>query len=847
MRIARSGTAFAVMIAFIALATTAHADPLKCMRAIAKESAKARAAAVKVLSKCKTGVIQKGVPASLANCPDAKGADKITSANEKMKAKIAKACGGDNKTCEAPPGDGDDALAAIHWANGCPGLEGQCTGIAVNDCNGIGDCLECIGNLQTEQAVDATVFDTFENAAFFPANGADPAKTINKCQITIAKVTSKFLTAKEKILNKCWDAVLKGKYPAGACPDTDPKLGSGKPPASPGDNKSVEGIKKAEQKKIAKICKACGAEGDSDKDGVCDAPSSIAIDDIVETVPYNCMDVTVPPNAVHPAGLDCGAITVTDLQSYVDCLDCVLEFKADCGTHAGVGDDDGDFNYPAECSPNACGNGTLDAGEDCDPPGSTGQCAALGAGNGNEVCTGQCKCQCPDKITFRGDASSANSDLDTGWTGIAHDNKIVSNGDITVHVDSCANPSRPCGVCSFSGPIDNPGADAGSLNDRRCRNDSSVKCTSNGQCSGAGNACVYWFGAPLSLSSGGVATCVTNEVIGALTGTANIETGTSASTLNLTSHVYTGVLTSKPCPKCTDAGGINDGVAGGTCTDGPRAGMTCDANSESPIPAFGRTSLDCPPDSGSNIANLPIALGNSTGTESRSLSAASPDCSAFGFTGFKCPCDTCDDAASTPCSTDADCGGGTCGGLRCLVDAPTPGLPCSSQGTGSDPACCSEPTCTSGTIGTCDRPGEATKPNACSDGQCVSGGGTDDGMCHLAPSDNLCSVETFRSCTGNADCRPPGEGGTCADCAPGMQTCTTKRRECLLGIDDHLATHTGTIDLHGMADTPVADVSHPILASMFCIGPTGSSSVNAVAGLPGLGKLRLNGTAQGLP
>ncbi len=497
--------------------------------------------------------------------------------------------------------------------------------------------------------------------------------------------------------------------------------------------------------------------------------------------------------------------------------------------------------------PDNCGNGTLDAGEDCDPPGSTGQCAALGAGNGNEVCTSQCKCQCPDKVTFRGDASSANSDLDTGWTGIAHDNKIVSNGDITVHIDSCANPSRPCGVCSFSGPIDNPGADAGSLNDRRCRNNSAVKCTSNGQCTGPGNACVYWFGAPLSLSSGGVATCVTNEVIGTLTGTANIETGTSASTLNLTSHVYTGVLTSKPCPKCTDAGGINDGVTGGTCTDGPRAGMACDANSESPIPAFGRTSLDCPPDSGSNIANLPIALGNSTGTESRSLSAASPDCSAFGFTGFKCPCDTCDDAASTPCSTDADCGGGTCGGLRCLVDAPTPGLPCSSQGTGSDPACCSEPTCTSGTIGTCDRPGEATKPNACSDGQCVSGGGTDDGMCHLAPSDNLCSVETFRSCTGNADCRPPGEGGTCADCAPGMQTCTTKRRECLLGIDDHLATHNGTINLHGMADTPVADVSHPILASMFCIGPTGSSSVNAVAGLPGLGKLRLNGTAQGLP
>ena len=41
--------------------------------------------------------------------------------------------------------------------------------------------------------------------------------------------------------------------------------------------------------------------------------------------------------------------------------------------------------------------------------------------------------------------------------------------------------------------------------------------------------------------------------------------------------------------------------------------------------------------------------------------------------------------------------------------------------------------------------------------------------------------------------------------------------------------------------------SRLVSPSMFCIGPVGEPSVNATAGLPGLGKLKLFGTAQGLP
>ncbi len=688
-------------------------------------------------------------------------------------------------------------------------------------------------------------------------------KALAKCAKGLAKAGSGFATKKMKSIEKCLDAVF-------ACEQLKqgPDLPACITKATKTCDKAFASVDTAEAKLRAAAQKACGT---------IDFDTALGADTGLDLVLL---------------GKECpsfGIGTVDSLSSYIDCLfqqhECrvdqllryqaprIEELLASVGRLPRAAFCPGPSPTPTPtptvtatptptvtatqgpvtptATPN-CGDGVLAAGELCDPTAPAPGDVCPNSGNGLETCSMACTCACPSRVDFEGDATDPLSELDPGWTGIAHDARIVSNGKVTVQVTDCPSSpgfTKPCGTCNISGPIDNPAADAGDLNDHRCHDDSSVKCTSNADCTGAGNACIYYFGAPLPLSAGGVATCVSNEIVGTITGTANVETGESASVLTLTSHVFNGLATDTPCPKCTDPGALNDGMAsGGTCTGGPRTGMSCDANSESPIPAFGRTSLDCPPAPGGKIADLPIALKNSTGAESRSLSAASPSCSAFGFTGFKCPCDTCDDADATPCASNADCGaGGICGGLRCLVDAPTPGTPCSSEGTGSDSACCSEPTCTTGTIGTCGRPGEPSKPNACSNGQCVSGGGSDDGQCQLAPSDNLCSVETFRSCTTNNDCRPPAEGGTCGNCAPGMQTCTVKRRECLFDLDENPATHDGTITAHGAADAPVDDVSHPTLASMFCIAPTGSSSVNAVAGLPGLGKLKLKGTARGLP
>ena len=440
----------------------------------------------------------------------------------------------------------------------------------------------------------------------------------------------------------------------------------------------------------------------------------------------------------------------------------------------------------AVCTPNPnCGNGMIDGGEQCDP-GVMGSCPGNALCAPAAVCGDACTCPTGD---FTLDAVPG-ADLDTGWTGIAHDQAALVG-----HLFDAKTYG-----CSSSGP--------------------------DKQCSYVAQYALPFFGPPLPLSSGGVPVCVVNGLVGTTHGTLDLVTGELHIDYDLTSLVHTGLTVDHPCPTCDGDPGLDDGLPGGTCNGGASPGAPCDADGVSPL--FGRTSFDCFPAPASNIGALPITFKDAnTGSTTVSTSASSPNCTAFGFTSSKCYCDTCDTAAAEPCRSNADCPmGNTCGGLRCLVDAPTPGAQCSSEGTGSDPACCSEPTCTSGTIGTCGHLGEATKPNACSNGVCLVSGleGQDDARCQNSPSDNLCSVDTFRSCITTNDCRPPAEGGTCGSCSAGMQNCILKRRECF----------RSTVTKNGTAGIP-----NGAYVGNFCIAPTGSSAVNGVAGLPGLGTLRL--------
>src|SRR6185436_8115934 len=112
---------------------------------------------------------------------------------------------------------------------------------------------------------------------------------------------------------------------------------------------------------------------------------------------------------------------------------------------------------------------------------------------------------------------------------------------ITVASTGCESSEKPCGVCSFSGPVPNVAAGAGDIDSHRCTNDTSIKCSTDAPCTGGGGTCEFYAGTPLPVSAGGVGACVVNRLSGSVTGTVDTGTGEVAAILRLTSHVYDGV------------------------------------------------------------------------------------------------------------------------------------------------------------------------------------------------------------------------------------------------------------------------------------------------------------------
>ena len=512
------------------------------------------------------------------------------------------------------------------------------------------------------------------------------------------------------------------------------------------------------------------------------------------------------PNALAK-GADClGSATTVDVGTSVNDWDSLAAFTLD-------------YSGPP------CGNGFLDPGEFCDPGSPDRPGTACGA---DFACVG-CNCACPSTVHFAEDATSPATVLDVGWTGIAHRSPVVGNAVVTVAL-SCTATERPCGVCNISGPI--PNTETTDFHNRRCSNDTSIQCTDDTPCAGGGGTCQYYFGTNLALAAGGVSTCSVNQINGPITGTANVESGESATTVFVTSRVYNGISIDAPCPLCVGDATMNDDVQGGTCSGGPRNGLACDANGTVPgRPDFGATSLDCPPLPGALFATLPINLSNATDPVVKTLSASNPICS--GQFGERCLCDSCNNGNQEPCSTNADCPdppgpiGPVCGGRRC-IGGPNAGAACSTNSE-----------CPGG--GICGRPGEPTKPFACIDDSttppphCVDTAPVDgEGECFTGPIITTCTFpHAQRGCTSNSECTPG--------------TCEAASRPCFLTGGFNAIAGTNTLIANGVEDPPVRDVSHPVLGAVFCIAPTGLSSVNNVAGLPGPGRLTFSGTAVGHP
>lgn len=700
---------------------TAAADPVACQRTILKESVKLASVRVKALGRCEDRK-RKGALAAGTDCAtEAKTAGKIARAESRLATKLARACGGPDRTC----GTGDDeSLAAIGWPASCPDFLGLGCANAIAGCDDVAACLTCVDREAAAQAI-GLAYD-----ALAPAGASDVAR----CQRTIGKETARLFDARAKALRTCWDARHKGAH-ANACP-------------TPGDGKAAPKLATAASKARAKICRACGGD-----DRACGGGDDLPV-------------AAIGFPEVCPAGDGCAA-AVGDLDALADCAGCVTAFDVDCVVPLAV---PALAPYPAACAP------------------------AAGA--------------CPTRLQLDGEGDTL--DLDLGWSGNAHDVVGPWLGRLSLAVFGCTGGGDPaCGSCDLAGPIENAGGAAFAT--RRCAEATWVACAADSDC--PGGPCRFLLGPPHPVASGGLTSCVQNEITGPVTGTVDVESGAVALTLplrlrpfNLQFFVPGETGAEQPCPRCV----------AGVCDSGPRAGMACTVQGHSAL-FDDDLSLDCPPPD-EHFEATTVVLPLATGAQALTLEGASPACQGVGFTGLRCMCDTCNHPGMAPCHTHADCPEsppgtpGICGGLRCLSPAGLLGTPCGT------PADCGG--------GICGAPGVATKPNACASGSCSPTAGGE-GACATGPFDGSCEpAEPFRSCSAASDCPAPGDA------------CVFTARDCY--PDDGLLG--ASVVATGAPDVPAGGTFAPGLAGLACVPPTGSF-YSTIEGLPGLGRATIDVTA----
>jgi cysteine-rich repeat protein len=456
------------------------------------------------------------------------------------------------------------------------------------------------------------------------------------------------------------------------------------------------------------------------------------------------------------------------------------------------------------CEAARCGDGVVDSGEQCDGANASA-CTATG-----QICSPACQCaaaaaQCPGigELTLYagvGPTCANNNDcavgacdpaiarcrtttqLDTGWTGIAHDSD-VNDRQVLLGNLSCAASQAPCGECNIIGL--NPGNGI-----CRCVNDNRRVCDqpfANDANDCGGQLCACYLGPPLPLSAGNTPACVVNRFSQNVSGRVNVDAGSGNVDVRLRSIVYLGQSLIQPCPYCEGDRVPADGVRDGICRFGEDAGLSCDADAVSttfPAPGGDGHSLDCFPDNGKNVSGTGLVVNLNQTTDTVSL-FADVDCGFPPFVREECHCGICSGDGTFPCNSNVDCAAAGLGN-------------CQSRGFG-DP-----------------------RANQCAGAGACTVDANNEGTCNEGPVDRYCdgvvraNGDGFIGCLGDADCAAETIGINAGACR------LQKSRECF----------DRTIVASGLAD-PVA----PIGAAVFCIPPTGNSGINSVAGLPGPGRV----------
>jgi len=294
-------------------------------------------------------------------------------------------------------------------------------------------------------------------------------------------------------------------------------------------------------------------------------------------------------------------------------------------------------------------NAFLPLGEQCD-------------GNDDSACPGNClppgspfECTCANVPRIRYVAGAGTSDLDQGWTGIAHDTLLPEGGGFTMDLSDCdcseMDGARCAGVstdsvctvsgahkprCSWepSGPqsCDQRGdgngihentdcyiCDESSVNSgspckdssdcvAQCYDDAEVAqgscaagqgdCASGeicrGRCDRSQTCGILPMSPPAPVASGGVAICIVQSLADDLSGTFDIVTGEHSMNQRTNVKVHLGVNNNVPCPVCggvCEGGTFDGGICRGTCSGSAGA---CRFDDECPSGEFcSAASPDC--------------------------------------------------------------------------------------------------------------------------------------------------------------------------------------------------------------------------------------------------------------
>jgi hypothetical protein len=786
MTIGRTRTSIVAAALMVSLlpALPARADVLakvqiKCSKAIAKAGLGFVKGKLKLLQKCHNANLKDG------SCAAPDGAA-VTKLEDKLIATIDKDC--------AP-------LSSFALTNmGFPGPCGDNTPATFT----AGELEACIKSSH-EQIIDQMIALEYDSSLSAPYGG-DPLDL--KCQSEVAKQSGGLVQCIMKNVAKCRGDLQAGK-PLGVPPDL----------CATNYDKAANAIAK---------CRTKLTEGIGKK---CTSPQITAL------------KICTPDQ--------------TDAAGAATCLINEHTNRTDSPEIAAPADLI-DFEFASRGG--VCGDNIVNQlNEECDGTDDSacpGQCGAPLLPDGNFACL----CKTKPRMFV---VEHANADTDNGWKGVSFDGHVVEGGGYLVDLYDCdggglciAGPScslaphAPCAVAENAPAGTTSDSICAGLSQGVCRKERTAngphchvdiqkKCNfaatnPNAPCTGINDFCETTFhGPPVAQSSGGTSVCAVNRFSQDVTGTVNINDGTSAVRARQRAQTFLGIQANKPCPVCGGFCGVSrepcttsaDCDAGESCitapicSDGPRQDKPCRASA--PFGGFntffGITSIDCPPptslteitqDGGIDVDANPRTTGTVTLLPTVS-------CSGTGFTNNTCRGGTNEGRA---CVVNSECPGGTCS-PQCFCAGQTQPNNCNDAcvGGANDAAQCDVDSECPG--GFCHRGDCRVDPSDTDSNQ--------EGICTAGPPVGHCSTTVVRGCTSDSDCLP----ANCSFCGSG-ETCVTKDIPCFVN---------SSITRSGTPRTPDGES-----AAVYCV-PANNTAINQTAGFPAPGALIQRETVHVVP